>query len=270
MSLILDALSRAEREKRRGPAPDLLAQPQYVPEPPSRRWLLPGAAAIVLGLTVVALLLSVGDVDEDPAVAASDPPAERAPTATVEPVVPVPEAPAPAPEAVTAPAAAAPGDAVRALYADADAEVADGADRDAQGEPVAAAVDEPAVAAEPVAIAAAEPVADPAPTEEEVVDLEQVLREVRIAAANEGLSAHAVPLLAEQSKQFRDSVPTLMYLRHDFAAAGQSTVLINGQTLAVGQRTRGVELREILPDSVILRFDGTDFRLRALNSWVNL
>jgi len=103
------------------------------------------------------------------------------------------------------------------------------------------------------------------------VDLEQVLREVRRASANDSLSEHPVPVLESLSQQFRDRVPTLMYLRHDYAGdQGSSSVLINGESLRVGQRTRSVQVVEILPDSVILRFDGRDFRLRALNSWINL
>ena len=34
--------------------------------------------------------------------------------------------------------------------------------------------------------------------------------------------------------------------------------------------TLGVASGDPLADSVILRFEGRDFRLRALNSWVNL
>jgi hypothetical protein len=103
------------------------------------------------------------------------------------------------------------------------------------------------------------------------VDLDQVLREARRASANASLSEHPVPVLDSFSQQFRDRVPTLMYLRHDYAGdASSSSVLINGEILRVGQRTGAVQVVEILPDSVILRFDGQDFRLRALNSWVNL
>ncbi|MEL7044455.1 MAG: general secretion pathway protein GspB, partial [Pseudomonadota bacterium] len=105
---------------------------------------------------------------------------------------------------------------------------------------------------------------------EETVDIEAVLRDVRAEAAAGALQPHRAPLLAELSQQFRDAVPTIMYLRHDFNPGGVSTVLMNGETLRVGGRTRGVELREILPESAVLRFQGQEFRLRALNSWVNL
>ena len=96
------------------------------------------------------------------------------------------------------------------------------------------------------------------------------LREVQRVSDAGALAPHPTPLLAELSQQFRNEVPTLMYLRHDYNPAGTSTVLLNGDTLRVGGRTRGVEVLEILPDSIVCRFQGTDFRLRALNSWVNL
>jgi hypothetical protein len=105
---------------------------------------------------------------------------------------------------------------------------------------------------------------------EEAIDIERVLRRVEIESAAAKLEPNPVPLLENLSKQFRDRVPTLMYLRHDYNPGGVSTVFLNGELLREGQRSRGVELREVLPDSAILRFEGTDFRLRALNSWVNL
>ena len=45
---------------------------------------------------------------------------------------------------------------------------------------------------------------------------------------------------------------------------------LNGRRLLVGQRVDGIEVLEILNDSVVLRAGGIEFRLRALNTWVNL
>jgi len=47
-------------------------------------------------------------------------------------------------------------------------------------------------------------------------------------------------------------------------------VLINRERRRAGDSTAGVHVREILPDSVVLGYRDTVFRLRALNSWVNL
>jgi len=63
----------------------------------------------------------------------------------------------------------------------------------------------------------------------------------------------------------------LMYLQHDYSGdSARSTVIINGKTLRAGGSVGGLKVEEILPDSVVLEFKGTRFRLRALNSWVNL
>ncbi|MCB1695844.1 MAG: general secretion pathway protein GspB [Halioglobus sp.] len=107
--------------------------------------------------------------------------------------------------------------------------------------------------------------------EEEVIDVELLLEKARAEMAEAGLSEHEVPFLSTLSQQTKDAVPTLMYLRHDYTGSpATSSVVINGKTLRVGGSTGGVRVEEILPDSVVLEIGGTRFRLRALNSWVNL
>mgnify|MGYP003845772661 FL=1 len=50
-----------------------------------------------------------------------------------------------------------------------------------------------------------------------------------------------------------------------------SSVTLNGKAVKLGgSPLAGLKVDEILPDSVILTYRGTQFRLRALNSWVNL
>ena len=63
-----------------------------------------------------------------------------------------------------------------------------------------------------------------------------------------------------------------MYSRHDYRSNSKtSAVTINGRSLrAGGVAGGGVKVVEVLPDSVVLSHQGTEFRLRALNSWVNL
>ena len=45
---------------------------------------------------------------------------------------------------------------------------------------------------------------------------------------------------------------------------------LNGQQLRVGQRVAAIRVVDILFDSVVLKVDDIEFRLRALNTWVNL
>ena len=55
------------------------------------------------------------------------------------------------------------------------------------------------------------------------------------------------------------------------AMAAPVRSLINGNSARVGGRVApGVQVTEILPDSVVLEHAGRAFRLKALNSWVNL
>ena len=62
-----------------------------------------------------------------------------------------------------------------------------------------------------------------------------------------------------------------MYSRHEFSSdEALSSVTINGTQLKKGGRVTGVRVVEILPDSLVLSYQGSEFRLRALNSWINL
>lgn len=107
--------------------------------------------------------------------------------------------------------------------------------------------------------------------EEEAIDIEKLVAEAQAELADTKLQDNGVPFLATLSQQTKDSIPTLMYQRHDYSGKpGKSRVLINGKTLSGGASAGGVKVVEVLPDSVVLEFKGTRFRLRALNSWVNL
>lgn len=267
MSLILDALSRSERERRAEAqgVPDLLvAQPV---NPLRRRWpWLLALAVLFVGAGVAAALFFYR--------AGSDP---AAPDSTQLVATPIPET------RPSLPPRAAAEIATSATSGDAGIPVAIGPER----APERATADVAAVArlyeaqrveSAPQASSQPQPVeADPlaeaasaAPARETPVDLAAALRQAQEAVADASMSQHSTPLLSQQSKQFRDRVPTLMYLRHDYRSAGSSAVTINGESLRAGQRSGPVQVVEILPDSVILRFDGEDFRLRALNSWINL
>nr|WP_241262929.1 general secretion pathway protein GspB [Parahaliea mediterranea] len=115
-------------------------------------------------------------------------------------------------------------------------------------------------------------VPEPAVPEEQALDVEALLRAAQREMGGEELSEHPAPFLSELSQQRKDAIPTLLYSAHDYRGGGwNSTVLINGKTARAGQALgKGVTVVEILPDSVVLEFAGKPFRLRALNSWVNL
>jgi hypothetical protein len=107
--------------------------------------------------------------------------------------------------------------------------------------------------------------------EEEAIDIDQLVQEARGELADAQLSDSDVPFLSAQSQQTKDAIPTIMYLRHDYSGnPASASVVLNGKTLRQGGSVNGVRVEEILPDSVVLEYQGTRFRLRALNSWVNL
>lgn len=286
MSLILDALSRAEGERRAQPgAADILSPvPAQPPGPNPWPWLIT-VIALALAL-ILAWLLWKDDAPRE-----STQPTQPGPPPAVQPVREDAQPPAPPVEkTITARAAgeirlreptAPPAQPATVPDADADAEADAQSVAALYAQPRSSPKASPPPAVSESSAGAALKPAQPAARSGEAarpeaalqledVDLARVLREVRAESEAGQLSPHPVPLLATLSKQFRDALPTLMYLRHDYSSSGRSTVVINGETLAPGQRSRGVEVREVLPDSVILRYGDTDFRLRALNSWVNL
>lgn len=104
------------------------------------------------------------------------------------------------------------------------------------------------------------------------LDVDKLIKLAREEAKNVGLDNHSVPFLIDLSQQIKDSIPTVYYLRHDYSNdLSRSTVVLNSKTLSVGGTpAAGMKVEEILPDSVVLNYQGTQFRLRALNSWINL
>ncbi len=103
-------------------------------------------------------------------------------------------------------------------------------------------------------------------------DLDKILNQAREELENASLDDHPVSFLSSLSQQVKDDIPTLYYQRHDYSSdTSVSSVVLNGATVkAGGSPLPGMQVEEILPDSVVLNYRGTQFRLRALNSWVNL
>lgn len=103
------------------------------------------------------------------------------------------------------------------------------------------------------------------------LDIEAMVQQAEKSLSKQKLEEHSSPLLEELTQSLKDALPTLMYLRHDYRGGGGSQVTINRREAGTGESVApGVEVVEILTDAVVLRFQGQVFRLRALNSWVNL
>ena len=99
-----------------------------------------------------------------------------------------------------------------------------------------------------------------------VAAIERAAREV----GEPNLVPHPTVLLENLSQQQKDGIPTIVYSEHVYAEGAAPSVELNGQRLRPGQRAGAITVEDILVDSVILRVNGVSFRLRALNTWVNL
>jgi len=105
-----------------------------------------------------------------------------------------------------------------------------------------------------------------APPIDLVAAIERAAREV----GESNLVPHPTVLLENLSQQQKDQIPTIVYTEHVYAEGAAPAVELNGQRLRPGQRVGTMTVEDILVDSVILRVNGISFRLRALNTWVNL
>jgi len=280
MSLILDALNRSRREAEQVPGLSSVHPVEgstidmtWLP------WVL--VCALLLSVLVVGWLL----FERAPHTVAApvDPTVETAPAAAAPPATPAP-APIPAPSQPVAATASLAQPAEPAPVAErlpdrdpppelrepapVDANVAELYRRQEETpdpEPEAEPPPKPALRQRATAGSVA-----PA-RQEESVDIDRLVREAREELADAQLSDSDVPFLSVQSQQVKDAIPTIMYLRHDYSGdPASASVVLNGKTLRQGGSVNGLRVEEILPDSVVLEYQGTRFRLRALNSWVNL
>ena len=102
------------------------------------------------------------------------------------------------------------------------------------------------------------------------IDLARAMEAAARELGESVLVPHPAVLLENLSQQQKDRIPTIVYSDHDYSSNGESRVTLNGQQLRVGQRAATIRVVDILVDSVVLKVDGIEFRLRALNTWVNL
>lgn len=288
MSLILDALRRSESERATGDGvPGIGTEHQPAAGTGNRAYPWPGLLAALVLATLAWWLYS--RMPEPAAVSVATPlqlaeplPAQQSDAATTVAAAPVAASlPAPDPTLdVAAEPALVESPASREmviapvntpLTATTSSAVVAELYRKSDSAQVTRSVPGPAQTELPAAPAA--PATDPAAT---ALDIETVAelarRELLAEQARSAQAESAVEMLAELGQSFKDQIPTLYYRQHSWSGlASQRFVTINGETRREGdQVAAGVKLLEILPESSVLEFQGTRFRLRALNSWVNL
>jgi hypothetical protein len=289
MSLILDALNKADREREyRDAVPDLNTVHGAVRPPRSRHpaWMIGGLIFAVLMVLVLLVLLwwrqNSTPVEratpQEPAIA---PAQVAAQTPDMRPVT------AAGSQETLAMVAAPPDEEVQALYQPRQdtqvMEVVEPQIQPALTEPTIITPEEPRPSTVDEALARAL-------WEESRLEMEQpvppaLLRqntapadEAKPAAEPEPLPADLpeeetlaghkdIPFLHELPVSVQNTIPTLMYAKHEYA---KGFVIINKEELQVGGAAQGgVLLERILADGVLLSLDGTEFKLSSLSSWVN-
>ena len=144
-----------------------------------------------------------------------------------------------------------------------------GSDQSGAPNPVAEKRDEPA-RSEEVSAAALSSAPYDAPSIAPPIDLVAAIERAAREVSELNLVPHPTVLLENLSQQQKDEIPTIVYSGHVYAEGAAPSVELNGQRLRPGQRAGAITVEDILADSVILRVNGVSFRLRALNTWVNL
>ena len=284
MSLILDALNRSRQDSEQMPGLSSVHGVEAVPQGSHwLQWLLVsalGLAVLAIGWLLLDRAPQPGDAPAEIAVTVAQPSVapEADPTSATEPktgVAPqakIPAVPASPPpvEAAQSPAVANPPVSEEIAPTKTAVAVEPGIDPG-----VAALYQQRSQPAPAQQVPSVRQSGAESPTNisrvEETLDIEQLVAQAEAELRDARLDEHEVPLLATLSQQTKDDIPTLLYERHDYSGdPARSSVVINGKTLGAGASGGGVKVVEILPDSVVLEVKGIRFRLRALNSWVNL
>lgn len=281
MSLILDALNRAENErKNQNAVPDLNtlhSTREFNTEPDGRRyrWWILGAVFGLLVIIAALFLLFRSEVSTQSAQeknVAAQQQAIVTPATQVEqkaPAVAVAKMAAPSPVVDSPPAAvpvveptpkvAAPSAAVESLYASEDAAPVTTIDSGV-GELYAAEA----------ATTASETIVDPfnGPSETAAPSAEPVEQ----APPRTYDSITNIPDFNSLPWNMRQRVPTISYARHNYLAGGISSVVINNQTTGVGNIIGAGQfvVQEIYVDGVVLKHGDIVFKLRALTGWINM
>lgn len=271
MSLILDALNRAENErKNQNTVPDLNTShhPQALNSAPGLRppmqWMI-GIVLLLIAIFVALVLMLRREpveqkqvVDTTPAQQSAVAPTSSAAVVQQASVEPAPvKVAAAVPVVKSAPSVPAPDADINQLYSAADTEPA-------------AAVDtgvSELYAAEAATTAASETIVDPFnPTGDAIVPLQEQ------APARTFDSIKNIPDFNALPWNMRQKIPTISYARHDFLIGGVSTVVINNQTTGVGNIIGAGQfvVQEIFVDGVVLKHGNAVFKLRALNGWINM
>ncbi len=273
MSLILDALNRAENErKNQNAVPDLntLHRPQEIDTSPEARrilWWVMGVVLALIAIIIVLVVLLRREPVEQISVAKTAPAQQSLAVSSPNPVVEQKQSVEPLPTSTAtvvpvteiAPQVSAPNADVNKLYATEDTEP-----------PVVDTGVNELYAAEAATTAASETIVDPFNAAGDAAIVSAATQEQ--APLRTFDSIKNIPDFNALPWNMRQQIPTISYARHNYLATGISSVVINNQTSGVGNiiGTGQFIVQEIFVDGVILKHGNAVFKLRALNGWINM
>ena len=289
MSLILDALNRAEHErKNQNAVPDLntLHRPQLLHlETGGQRkfWWLVGGLLVLAAIIVVLVILlrqktvtspvslAPATILEPSSVAPQDPVVEAVPTPAVsapvvEPTSRVQSASVPSGAATVTTPAMEPKTATQTAASDVNINELYAAEEADASAPIDTGVNE-LYAAEAATAAASEPIVDPF---NQAANSTATVQEQ--APPRTFDSIKNIPDFNALPWNMRQKIPTISYARHNYLAGGVSSVVINNQTTGVGNIIGAGQfiVQEIFVDGVVLKHGNAVFKLRALTGWINM
>lgn len=76
--------------------------------------------------------------------------------------------------------------------------------------------------------------------------------------------------IKQLSFSVQEKIPSLMYEEHSFSRAGRSSIKINGRVLRENATFSGIKLVSIHEQGAIFSYQDQEFKLPAMNSWINL
>jgi|GEM_PF-1438474 len=281
MSLILDALNRAEHErKNQNTVPDLnsLHSPQLFNATPDKRhtlWWVMGVVALLVVIIIVLVMMLRREPVAQPSVAQIAPAPQPAEISSPKPVIEQ-KTSVVAAETTAKKAAVESASNTIAVKATTQPSASNAAiDKLYSTEdPAAPATADTGVnelyAAEAATAAASETIVDPFNGSGNAAALSAVAQEQ--APPRTFDSIKNIPDFNSLPWNMRQQIPTITYARHNFLADGVSSVVINNQTTGVGNiiGTGQFVVQEIYVDGVVLKHGNAVFKMRALNGWINM
>ncbi|MEY4589080.1 MAG: hypothetical protein RL497_1156 [Pseudomonadota bacterium] len=79
-----------------------------------------------------------------------------------------------------------------------------------------------------------------------------------------------IPFLHELPEKTQNAVPSINYVNHLYSEKAGGVVIINKKTLRAGQEiTPGMLIQRVASDGIVVQYQGLQFKLNALSSWVN-